>query len=196
MTSKSASCCSIESSTYLSVQSTTRAFTISKTTANMRCTVFLLPALAAFASATQDPMPTPFTSAFAQPAPPLVKAEFSANYKQHKWNANVSHIVAGAVYFSPSNGKVRADAAFAPSLASSLFDYANISADGGVNNVQWTLSPNVAAKPTVFEGYVQPGFPLFAPDLLVSSGAVYAGFEDGEEGFGVVAKVSSQYHTR
>lgn len=31
------------------------------------------------------PSTTPFTSTFNQPAPPLVKPEFEANFIQHKW---------------------------------------------------------------------------------------------------------------
>ena len=87
---------------------------------------------------------------------------------------NVSHIASGYIYNSPSNAKVRADLAATAELGSSLFDYTNVT-DAGVANTLWTLGPAVTSRPQIFRGYVQPGFPLLMPDLLVTNGAVFAG---------------------
>ena len=129
-----------------------------------------------------------FSSSFKEPEPPLVPSEFSCNFKQHKWNPNVSHIASGTIYFSSSNQKVRADAAYTASLQSSLFDYTNVSSDGRVSNKVYTFTPNVATKPALFSDYVVPGFPLWEADTLVKSSAVYGGLVDDRD-MGTVTSV-------
>ena len=60
-------------------------------------------------------------------------------------------------------------------LASSLFDWNNVTS-AGVSNVLWYLTPSIVSAPQFFAGYVAtPSFPLFSADLLVGSNAVYGG---------------------
>ena len=135
----------------------------------------------------------PFSSTFHQPTPPAIKPAFTANFNQHKWDQNVSHITSGFWYSSPSAKKVRIDEAYDLTLASSLFDYHNVSAKG-VNNVMWYLNPSIVSTPQFFEGYVSnPSFPLFRNDLLVASQAVYAGVTEDPD-FGELIMVCSSIH--
>ena len=77
-------------------------------------------------------------------------------------------------------------------IASSLFDYTNISSDGLVSNTLYTLSPSVLSKPEVFSDYVNPGFPLFTEDILISNNAAFTGLVDrSRNGNGVVASVGN-----
>ncbi|MCJ1403214.1 hypothetical protein MMC11_006437 [Xylographa trunciseda] len=115
-----------------------------------------------------------FSSEFQEPLPPLISAEFKANWNQHKWANNISHIASGFLYSSPSQLKVRVDEAYDSGFGSSLFDYTNVTAEG-VDNVQWILNPAITSPPDCFRGPVNPAFPLFAKDFLVTNGAVFAG---------------------
>jgi hypothetical protein len=74
--------------------------------------------------------------------------------------------------------------------ASSLFDYSNISSEGLVSNILYTFSPSIASPPTIFEGYVNPNFPLFTVDILSSNSAVFTGLVKRDKN-GVVASVSN-----
>ena len=151
-----------------------------------------------------------FSSAFVEPLPPTVVAEFRANYNQHKWrvpslpffhreksiqantyhrNENLSHIAAGFLYNSPANNKVRAEDAFDGPHGASLFEVSNNSADGLVANTYYALSPAIASTPSCQTYYVNPGFPLLPADLLVTEGAVFAGSRK-LEGEGLVDEVS------
>ncbi|KAJ9639322.1 hypothetical protein H2199_006355 [Coniosporium tulheliwenetii] len=121
-----------------------------------------------------------FSSAFQQPEPPLIGDEFKANWNQHKWDPNVSHIASGYIYNSPSNQKVRADVTSDSGFASSLFDYTNISSEGLVSNTLYNLEPCIAAPPQLWQGYVNPTFPLFSTDILVTSNAVFGGIVDDQ----------------
>lgn len=123
-----------------------------------------------------------------RPQPPLVKPAFTANFNQHKWNQNLSHITSGFWYCSPLARKVRIDEAYDSTLASSLFDYNNVTTEG-VNNVLWYLTPSIASTPQFYVGYEPiPSFPLFTADLLVANNAVYAGTADDPD-FGELALV-------
>jgi hypothetical protein len=133
-----------------------------------------------------------FSSSFEQPEPPLIEGEFKSNFKQHKWNSNVSHITAGFIYVSPSNQKIRVDQAYSFSLSSSLFDYTNLSSDGLVSNMVYTLTPNVAAQPCIWIGYVVSAFPLWRNETLVESNAVFGGVVDDRD-MGIVTSVRSQF---
>ncbi|UPK95114.1 hypothetical protein LCI18_006049 [Fusarium solani-melongenae] len=115
-----------------------------------------------------------FSSGFVQPEPPLVKPEFKTNFVQHKWNENLSHITTGFIENSPSKGFVRADEAFDGKLASSLFNYANGTKSGLVDNTLTTYTPG-SNKPEVWRGYVNSNFPIFQKDILVKGGAVFEG---------------------
>ncbi|KAK5654560.1 hypothetical protein OQA88_7189 [Cercophora sp. LCS_1] len=129
-------------------------------------------------SATQKcpPFPTSlveFSSGFHQPPPPLIKPEFNTSFIQHKWNQDVSRITAGYMTNSPSSSTVRVDEAYKGGLASSLFNYANVTDDGLVDNTLTTFVPPDSV--TVWRGYVSSNFPLFSADFLVSADAVFAG---------------------
>ncbi len=95
-------------------------------------------------------------------------------------NQNLSHITTGFINNSPSKGFVQVDEAFATDngaggrLASSYFNYANVTKEGLVDNTLTTYSGN-STKPDVFRGYVDSNFPIFEKDLLVKSGAVFGG---------------------
>lgn len=102
---------------------------------------------------------------------------------------NVSHIASGYIYNSPSNKKVRADVASDSGFASSLFDYADITSEGLVSNTLYDLQPCIAATPQIWHGYVNPTFPLFSTDILVTSNAVFGGIVDDQFN-GKVASVS------
>ncbi|KAJ4164438.1 hypothetical protein LMH87_006114 [Akanthomyces muscarius] len=121
-----------------------------------------------------------FSASFKQPEPPLIQPEYRTNFVQHKWNQNLSHITTGFINNSPSKGFVQVDEAFATDngaggrLASSYFNYANVTKEGLVDNTLTTYSGN-STKPDVFRGYVDSNFPIFEKDLLVKSGAVFGG---------------------
>ncbi|KAJ6002787.1 hypothetical protein N7451_005334 [Penicillium sp. IBT 35674x] len=115
-----------------------------------------------------------YSSGFQEPAPPLVKDEYTANFIQHKWNQDLSHITAGYISNLPSLGVVLVDEASDSGLASSLFDYANTTQDGLVDNTLSTYSSN-SSSVEVWRGYVNSAFPLFAQDFLVTNNAIFGG---------------------
>ncbi|CAM1507636.1 Fc.00g072770.m01.CDS01 [Cosmosporella sp. VM-42] len=117
-----------------------------------------------------------FSAGFKQPEPPLIKSEFKTNFVQHKWNQNLSHITTGYINNSPSQGFVRADEASNGSLASSLFNYANVTKEGLVDNTLTTYNPS-SSKPDVWRGYVNSNFPIFGEDILIQAGAVFVGLD-------------------
>ncbi|KAJ5889845.1 hypothetical protein N7504_010655 [Penicillium tannophilum] len=114
-----------------------------------------------------------YSSGFQEPSPPLVNDEYTANFIQHKWNQNLSHITAGHISHSPSLEIVLVDEASDSGLASSMFNYANVTEDGLVDNTLSTYysSSNVV----VWKGYVNSAFPLFARDFLVTNKAIFGG---------------------
>jgi len=120
---------------------------------------------------------TVFSSEFQEPLPPLIHAEFKANWNQHKWAHNISHIASGYLYTSPSQLKVRVDEAYDSGFGSSLFDYTNVTAEG-VENIQWILSPAITSPADCVRGAVSPAFPLLADDFLVTNNAIFAGVVD------------------
>jgi len=89
-------------------------------------------------------------------------------------NENVSHITAGYIYNSPSQKLVRVDQAYDGGLASSSFDYSNVTDTGLVDNIFTTFSGSLE-KIEVWRGYVNSNFPLFSEGILVESGAVFGG---------------------
>ncbi|KAJ5198478.1 uncharacterized protein N7498_007595 [Penicillium cinerascens] len=107
-------------------------------------------------------------------SPPMVKAEDGANFIQHKWNQNLSHITTGFINNSPSQNFVRVDEAFNGSLASSFFNYANSTKEGLVDNTMTTFG-HKSNEPTIWKGFVNSNFPLFPEDILVKNGAVFGG---------------------
>lgn len=92
-------------------------------------------------------------------------------------DVNVSHITAGYIVNSPKHGFVRVDKADDTGLASSLFNYANVSRDGLVDNTLTTYLPG-ADKPDIWRGYVNSNFPIFPEDILVAAGASFSGLVD------------------
>lgn len=59
-------------------------------------------------------------------------------------------------------------------MAFSLFNYANVTKSGLVDNILTTYSPG-SNKPEVWRGYVNSNFPIFQKDILVKGGAVFEG---------------------
>lgn len=72
---------------------------------------------------------------------------------------------------------------------SSLFDYRSMTSDGLVANTLYTLKPSIASKPQCTSLMVNPGFPLFPADVLVTGNAVYGGTME-DELHGIVSIVS------
>ncbi|CZR68724.1 uncharacterized protein PAC_18623 [Phialocephala subalpina] len=131
--------------------------------------LFLSSSGAATNSTSCTPFPltvAEFSSSFQQPVPPLVQTEYKTSWVQHKWNVNLSHIAARFLS-SPTAKK-----------------------DCLVSNILYEFSPSIASPPTIFSGYVNPGFPLPNEDILVGSNAVFAGFVKRNKN-GIVASVSS-----
>ncbi|KAL2846356.1 hypothetical protein BJY01DRAFT_213454 [Aspergillus pseudoustus] len=133
-----------------------------------------------------------YSGNFQQPLPPLIKTEFETSFIQHKWNVNLSHIQVGYIYFSPSQGLVRVDEAYQGGLATSVFNYANTTDDGLVDNIL-TSFDSYPDQPTVWQGYVQSNYPLFGDDILVSGDAVFAGLVKRDHVQGLVASWSIMY---
>ncbi|KAJ5233163.1 hypothetical protein N7468_006119 [Penicillium chermesinum] len=133
-----------------------------------------------------------FSSGFKEPLAPLVRDEYTANFIQHKWNRNLSHITAGYISNSPSVGIVVADEASDSGLASSLFNYANTTQDGLVDNTLKSYSSNSSAV-EVWRGYVNSGFPLFSQDFLVTNNAIFGGLVKRRFNEGYVASWNIMY---
>ncbi|KAK4914450.1 hypothetical protein LTR66_017152 [Elasticomyces elasticus] len=115
-----------------------------------------------------------FSSGFEQPSPPVIQAEYQTSFIQHKWNQNLSHITTGYIYNSPSQQFVRVDEAYDGSMASSLFNYANATEEGLVDNTLTTFDHD-SNNSTIWRGFVNSNFPLFPKDILVSNSAVFGG---------------------
>lgn len=104
-------------------------------------------------------------------------------------NQNLSHITAGYISNSPSLGIVLVDEASDSGLASSLFNYANTTRDGLVDNTLSTYSRS-SSNVDVWRGYVNSAFPLFAQDFLVTNNAIFGGLVKRQFCEGYVASVS------
>ncbi|KAH8903622.1 hypothetical protein BR93DRAFT_918372 [Coniochaeta sp. PMI_546] len=133
-----------------------------------------------------------FSADFKQPEPPLVKSEYRTNFVQHKWNQNLSHITTGFINNSPSARFVRVDEAYDGNLASSFFNYANVSEQGLVDNTLTTYNSN-STTPDVWRGYVNSNFPIFQQDILVKAGAVFGGLVHRQFVEGLVAAWNIMY---
>ncbi|RHZ43941.1 uncharacterized protein CDV56_102991 [Aspergillus thermomutatus] len=132
-----------------------------------------------------------YSAEFQQPNPPLIKNEFKTSFIQHKWNQNLSHVTSGYIYFSPSQGIVRADEAFDGAMATSVFDYDNMTADGLVDNTMTSFGFDM--RPVVWRGYVLSNYPLFAEDMLVQGGATFGGLVERDIVRGRVAAWNLMY---
>lgn len=159
----------------------------------------------------------PFSSDFKQPEPPLVKSEFQTQFVQHKWyvtpnkskrksnpffpgltasrNQNLSHITTGYIVNSPSRGFVRVDQANDEGFGTSLFNYANVTEDGQVDNILRMYTANSTA-PNIWQGFVNSNFPIFQEDILVQAGAVFSGLVKRTFWTGQVAVVRILYISR
>ncbi|GJJ14201.1 hypothetical protein Clacol_008463 [Clathrus columnatus] len=131
------------------------------------------------ASTTINPFPVPFSSNFTEPSPPLIQNDFTANYMQLKYDGTgINHPVTGFAFYSPSANKVRLDGTDG-TIFNSIFDFNNVSASGEVSNRQLTFINGVKSNQTTcFSDFVVPGEPLFTPDLLNTSGAVFIGVQE------------------
>ncbi|GFP58655.1 hypothetical protein TASIC1_0011002200 [Trichoderma asperellum] len=113
-----------------------------------------------------------YSSGFKQPKPPLVQPEFTTNFVQHKWDETLSHIMTGYIDNSPAKGIVRVNEAYDDAPASSVFNYANVTGDGLVDNI---LTVYNGTTPYVWQGYVNSNYPIFEQDFLVKADAVFGG---------------------
>lgn len=92
------------------------------------------------------------------------------------------------MYNNPSKNHVRVDETFEDGLASSLFDFSNVTKDGLVDNTLTSVFKDFA-HPDVWRGYVNTNYPLIAADFLAKNGAVFAGLVDRQFLEGKVASV-------
>lgn len=77
-------------------------------------------------------------------------------------------------------------------MASSFFDYSNVTKSGLVDNTLTTYD-HKATKPTVWRGYVNSNFPIFDKKILVDSGAVFEGLVNRNFNPSPVAAVSAYF---
>ncbi|KAF9483686.1 hypothetical protein BDN70DRAFT_873532 [Pholiota conissans] len=119
-----------------------------------------------------------YSSGFVTPSPPNIQPEFRANYMQHKFDVNIdTHIVSGFIYVSPSQQKIRADAAGDGVLEASFFDFQNTTSNGTmVANAIVSFDGGVT-EPTCSSFFVPPFVELFPPDFLAQSNAVFSGVQ-------------------
>ncbi|KAK1254004.1 hypothetical protein MKX08_007999 [Trichoderma sp. CBMAI-0020] len=99
-----------------------------------------------------------YSSGFKQPKPPLVQPEFTANFVQHKWDETLSHIMTGYIDNSPAKGMVRVNEAYDDAPASSVFNYANVTSDGLVDNILTIYNGTTPYADAVFGGLVTRQF--------------------------------------
>jgi hypothetical protein len=104
---------------------------------------------------------------------------------------NLSNIAAGHIVNSPSQGIVRVSITSKKGLESSVFNYANVTKAGLVDNVLTTYAVNSSSPPAVWRDYVNPNFPIFTESILVESSAVYTGLVTRRVVEGPVAAVST-----
>jgi len=145
-------------------------------------TFFLLASSLIFSFAKpQSNRPAPFySSSFVTPKPPNITTEFRANWQQHKYDVNINdHIVSGFLYLSPSQGKIRLDAAGNGRFESSLFDFTNTTSEGLVSNVILSYAGGVTSS-TCSYYYVSPFIIPFPANILQTTGAVYTGYQHDE----------------
>ncbi|KAJ3488039.1 hypothetical protein NLJ89_g11657 [Agrocybe chaxingu] len=123
-----------------------------------------------------------YSSGFVEPVPPIIQPEFRANYMQHKFDVNVSNIVSGYIYVSPSQQKVRADGASDGILEVSIFDYKNTSAASNGSEVSNVILSYVgpATQPQCSSFFVAPFIHAVPEDFLIQSNAVYSGVRHDE----------------
>lgn len=103
---------------------------------------------------------------------------------------NITNIAAGYILNSPSQGIVRAQVTSNSGLESSVFNYANVTNEGLVDNTVTTYPDDSENPPTVWRDYVNSNFPIFKETFLVDSGAVFAGLVQRRIVEGLVAAVS------
>lgn len=89
-------------------------------------------------------------------------------------NVNLSHVTSGYLYNSPNQKLVRADEAYEGSLANSMFNFANVSKDGLVDNTL-TSTYKDFRNPDVWRGYVNSNYPLISEKFLIDADAVFSG---------------------
>jgi hypothetical protein len=105
----------------------------------------------------------------------------------------LSHIMAGHIENSPAKGFVRVNEVYDDKLATSFFNYKNVTKEGLVDNTLTTYDPAVK-KPSIWRGYVDSNYPIFAKDILIAAGAVFEGLVQRNFNEALVAAVSLQYH--
>lgn len=109
-------------------------------------------------------------------------------------NQNLSHIQTGYMYNSPAKNLVRVDETFEDGLATSVFNFANVTDDGRVDNTLTSVFKDFA-HPQVWRGYVNTNYPLIGADFLAKAGAVFSGLVERDFMPGRVASVCFRSHS-
>ena len=84
----------------------------------------------------------------------------------------LSHIMTGYIDSSPTTKIMRMVEAYDDAPASSVFNYANVTTDGLVDNFMTIYN---GTKPYLQQGYVNSNYPIFEKDFLVKNDAVFRG---------------------
>ncbi|CAF3467697.1 unnamed protein product [Fusarium graminearum] len=117
---------------------------------------------------------TEFSAGFKQPHPPVIQAEFTTSFVQHKWNQKMSSISTGFIHNLPSKGLILVDQVVDGMLTSSVFDYNNVTYDDNVDHTM-TAFQNASKSPVVWRGYDAVSFPILTTQMLVNGDAVFIG---------------------
>lgn len=117
----------------------------------------------------------------------------------------MSHITSGYINNSPSKRLVRVNEAFEGvggadgvlngTSASSVFNYANVTKEGLVDNTLITYGSD-PTKPAIWRGYVNSNFPIIERDILVEGSAVFGGLVHRQLVQGYAAAVSYPFAFR
>ena len=110
-------------------------------------------------------------------------------------NTNLSHITTGYMYNSPSANIVRVDEVYKGTIASSVFNFANVTKYGLVDNTLTSVFEDFRG-PSVFRGYVNSNFPLIIGSFLVDMEAVFTGLVDRSLISGQLSSVCSHSSTQ
>lgn len=85
---------------------------------------------------------------------------------------------------------MRVEEAYDGKLASSFFDYANVTEGGLVDNTLTEYDGNSRKPAAVFRGYVNSNYPIFLNSILADSDAVFGGLVERRFSNNRVAAVS------
>lgn len=99
----------------------------------------------------------------------------------------------GYIDNSPNKKIVRVNEAYDDAPASSVFNYANVTEDGLVDNLMTIFN---GTKPYVWQGYVNSNYPILGMGFLITNKAVFEGLVTRRFTERDVASVSISRYTR